>query len=471
MLVCALVFLSLSLLITAQTVVPSSGNVIKIGRTVGETGDEVPYSLLQDSYLNFFFNYTNNVLGGIEVGGEKYQIEQVVYNSASDCTDTGILYQRLCTVDKVNFLLNTVTDGCPAGPQAAENYSIPMINGGDFSFEFLHPTGFNWTFTTTPNILLGIRPCLIDFYNAGARSGMMGSEILYLGFVGNINDTVNELFPGFNLTIYPPLDQTSIDGNSTYRQYLDPLIKEWQKIDADIFIGGAGTDGTVNLVNAMRENKYNVKGQYQIAGPNYQNVRNQLGWEGYGLATATNFDKSFNFTDPFFGNTSNFVQLFEAYFQTEPDSTAAAYMLPGLIALAAIQKAGSLDPDLIHEALATLNITTFTGPVSFSPDNVIDNFQSYCYQISSTGVYNIIGEPTFPNNKPNITYPYTVIYPPGYFPGPDYRTRNIILIVCFSAGVPIIAVIAYGLYFLKTHHILVFGKEAVVSTGWEGANP
>ena len=459
--------LFLSVLVRAQIIGPTTGNIIKIGRTVGETGDEVPYSLLQDSYFDFFFNYTNTVLGGIEVGGEMYQIEQVVYNSASDCTDTGILYQRLCAVDKVDILLNTVTNGCPAGPQAAENYSIPMINGGDFSFTFNYPDGLNWTFTSVPNIFLGIRPCLLDFYNAGARSGILAvTEILYLGFVGSINATVNELFPGFNLTIYPALDQTSIDGNNTYRKYLDPIIKDWQKLEADIFIGGAGTDGTVNLVNAMRENKYNVKGQYQIAGPNYQAVRNQLGWEGYGLATATNFDKSFNFTDPFFGNTSNFVRLFEAYFQTEPDSTAAAYMLPGIIALAAIQKAGSLDPELIREALANLNITTFTGPVSFSSTGVIDNFQSYCYQISSTGEYNVIGSPNIPNNKPNITYPYVVTYPPGFFPGPNYRTRNIILIVCFCVGVPIIAVVGYIFYFIKNNHILIFSRKEVEGDGF-----
>ncbi len=53
---------------------PTTGNIIKIGRTYAQSGAEVPYSTSQDAYLQMLFNYINNVLGGIMINGVKYTV-------------------------------------------------------------------------------------------------------------------------------------------------------------------------------------------------------------------------------------------------------------------------------------------------------------------------------------------------------------------------------------------------------------
>lgn len=454
---------------TASIVSSQTGNVVKIGYTANLVGSEVPYGPEQYNIFKWVFNYTNHVLGGIDIGGVNYKFEQVVYNSASDCEDEQILYERLVTVDNVDILLNAATPDCEAPPMVAAQYGIPIINSGDYSYLFSSPHGNNWTFTLTPSIFTINTPCLLDMYNAGARSAILAlTPILVAGFVDAVNATIQSSMPGFKILDYEVLDQTKIDGNSTYEEYLNPLIDKWQAMNADIFMGGAAVDGTYNLLLAMRKKKYNVKAQFHYSGVNVQSVRQQVGWLGNGLLTENIFGANFKYTDPVFGNTTNFATLFEQEFGFEPSTFEFVNAMAAILSYSIVQKAQSLDPNVLRQTLINYDGVLCGGPLQFNEYGFQKFYNGYCFQIDSNGQYNVINSTISPDRQAKIIYPFDVVYPNGFFPVPNYRARNLGLGIGLGVGVPLlVAGIVALLYFKRNYYVLCFGKhEAKVDSNW-----
>jgi branched-chain amino acid transport system substrate-binding protein len=108
-----------------------------------------------------------------------------------------------------------------------------------------------------------------------------------------------------------------------------------------------------------------------ITGPAYREFIDGLGPLANGVTTSSWWHHSTTYSsDDVWGSTQAFYDDFRATEHADPDyvhaSSAAA-----LIALQkAIEKAGSLEPDRIREALASLDITTFYGPIRFGANGM-----------------------------------------------------------------------------------------------------
>lgn len=464
-------FLIISILISvvvAHNLPPDTGNTIKIGYTYGASGSEVPYGPEQFQIFQWTFNYTNYVLGGVNIGGTKYLLEQVVYDSASNCEDTLILYERLVTVDNVSLLLDTATPDCESGPIIAAKYGIPIINSGDYSFLFQNPKGNNWTFTLTPNALLFNQACLLDLYRAGARTAILAlTPILVESFVLGVNFTIQQYMPGFKIINYEVIDETQIIDNTTYSNYLNPLINKWQKLNADVFMGGTSIAGAKNFLTAMRKAKYDVKGQFHYADIDTEVVRSQLGWLANGIITEGIFDPTFTFTDPVFGNTSNVVKLFTKAFGFQPSTFEFVNIMAVVVAYITLQNAQSTDPYILRETLFATNVTLVGGHLEFDQYGLQKYFNGYCFQITDKGVYSVINDSVTPNVIPHIIYPYVVTYPPDFFPKPNYLPRDLGLGIGLGVGVPLIILsIVFALYIRHRFHFLVFDRDEVKGETW-----
>jgi branched-chain amino acid transport system substrate-binding protein len=65
------------------------------------------------------------------------------------------------------------------------------------------------------------------------------------------------------------------------------------------------------------------------------------------------------------GTAQAFEQAYKAKYNAEPSYQAADAAACGVAYQAAIQAAGSVDPQKVRNALATLNIMSFYGPITF----------------------------------------------------------------------------------------------------------
>jgi len=67
-----------------------------------------------------------------------------------------------------------------------------------------------------------------------------------------------------------------------------------------------------------------------------------------------------------FGTASAFEQMYKAKYNVEPSYQAAESAACGLAFQFAIEKAGSIDPQKVRDALANLDVMTFYGELKFN---------------------------------------------------------------------------------------------------------
>jgi branched-chain amino acid transport system substrate-binding protein len=82
-----------------------------------------------------------------------------------------------------------------------------------------------------------------------------------------------------------------------------------------------------------------------------------------------------------FGTTEAYNRAFEAKYKTVPDYVEASASACGVILQLAIEKAGSVDPKAVRDALAAMDVTTFYGPVKFGPTGQIVSLKPPVFQL------------------------------------------------------------------------------------------
>ena len=82
-----------------------------------------------------------------------------------------------------------------------------------------------------------------------------------------------------------------------------------------------------------------------------------------------------------FGSTEAYNRAFEAKYRTVPDYVEASASACGVILQLAIEKAGTIDPARVRDALAAMDATTFYGPVKFGSTGQIVSLKPPVFQI------------------------------------------------------------------------------------------
>jgi branched-chain amino acid transport system substrate-binding protein len=82
-----------------------------------------------------------------------------------------------------------------------------------------------------------------------------------------------------------------------------------------------------------------------------------------------------------FGTTENYVRLFKEAYKADPDYAHASASVSGALFQMAIERAGSIDRQKVRDALASLNVMTFWGPVRFGPTGQITSLEPPVFQI------------------------------------------------------------------------------------------
>ena len=119
-----------------------------------------------------------------------------------------------------------------------------------------------------------------------------------------------------------------------------------------------------------------------IAGPAYQDFIDATGQSSENLTSAAWWHPAEQYDGKdIFGSTSNFVKLFRAKYNSEPDYGQASAALCGALFQLAIERAGSLDRDKVRDELAKLDVLTFFGPVKFGPNGQINSLDPPVFQI------------------------------------------------------------------------------------------
>jgi branched-chain amino acid transport system substrate-binding protein len=338
--------------------------VIKIGAPLALTGGLADEGKKQQIAYDMWLKRVN-AAGGINVGGKKMKVELLMFDYQTDEKRAQALAEKLITQDKVHFLTAPFGSGhtkVVAG--VAERYGIPVM-ASVASSESVFNQGYKNLFgTLAPNggIVANMVTMFTKQFPNAKKVAILGREDVFpramaaemKGYAEKAGLTIvyNEFYPVGTLD------------HAAAMSKIKAAAPDW------IYVTGY----TQDLVLARKQmSELGVKAPIitMITGPSYKEFTDALGPLADGVTSASWWHHALTYkTSDVFGSTAEFYKEFVGRTKSDPDyvhaSSAAA-----LIALQmAIEKAGSIDKDKVRAQLATLDVSTFYGPIKFGPNGM-----------------------------------------------------------------------------------------------------
>jgi branched-chain amino acid transport system substrate-binding protein len=355
--------------------VAQAQDVIRFGAPLPLTGALAPEALKQKQGYDLWADEVNK-RGGISVGGKKQRVEIVYSDYQSNTARAVQTAERQITQDKVDFLFGPFGSGAAkAASTISERYGKPTIAATASAIQ-VYDQGYKYLFGTfTPNDTL-TNP-LADIVKkqlpAGAKVAILARNDLFpLQIAQELEKSAKDR--GMNVTFFEKYAINTMDHSAALSQ-IKAKNADW------IFITGY-TNDLVLLRKQMADQRITAPVVTMIAGPAYKEFIDATGAGAENISSASWWHPAVRYqgTD-IFGSTANYVKLFEAKYKATPDYANASASVAGALFQMAIEKAASIDPVKVRDALASMNVMTFWGPVRFGPTGQIESLQPPVFQI------------------------------------------------------------------------------------------
>jgi branched-chain amino acid transport system substrate-binding protein len=349
--------------------------VIRFGAPLPLTGPLAPEGIKQQQGYDLWAEQANKA-GGISVGGKKYKVEIVYADYQSNTPRAVQTTEQMITQDNINFLFGAFGSGAAkAASTVSEKYKVPTIAAAASSSQ-VYDQGYKYLFGTfTPNDTLTTP--LTEIIKAKAP------DVKKVAILAR-----NDLFPlaiaqemeksakanGLEVVYFEKYAIGTLDFSATLSQ-MKSLAPQW------IFVTGYIND-LLLVRKQMVDQEIKAPVVTMIAGPAYQDFIESAGQTAENITSASWWHPAERYDGKdIFGSTENFVKLFKEKYKSEPDYGQASAAVCGALFQMAIEKAGSLDRDKVRDALASMDVVTFWGPVKFGPNGQINSLEPPVFQI------------------------------------------------------------------------------------------
>ena len=307
-----------------------------------------------------------NAAGGVTVDGKQHKLALKILDNQSDVNLSVRQYTQLVTQDKANFLLGGFASNFQlADSVVSEKYKIPMVQGGGASNE-IFSRGFKYIFGT-------LAPASNYF---GSTVQMMGKldpkpekvALLYAddSFDVSVAEGTRPLLKdgGFETVV----DERYSSNTSDFSTLLSKIKSE--QADA-VLVAGHETE----ILNFGRNAKS------LAVAPKLYSFTVGVPSEDFRTALGTDADYAFGMSawlpeaslkDRWFGDAAQFAAEYKAKYGYDPDYHAASGAADVETIVMAIEKADSLDPQKVRDALAQSNFDSLYGPIAFAENGQIN---------------------------------------------------------------------------------------------------
>jgi branched-chain amino acid transport system substrate-binding protein len=355
----------------------SAADVIRFGAPLPITGPLAPEAVKQQQGYDLWAEQANKA-GGITVGGKKYKVEIVYADYQSNTPRAVQATEQMITQDNVNFLFGAFGSGAAkAASTVSEKYKVPTLAATASSSQ-VYDQGYKYLFGTfTPNDTLTTP--LTQIVKAKAP------DVKKVAILAR-----NDLFPlaiaqemeksakasGIEVTYFEKYAINTLDHSASLSQ-IKSLAPQW------IFVTGY-TNDLLLIRKQMVDQQMKAAVVTMIAGPAYQEFIDAAGQSAENISSAAWWHPAEQYAGKdIFGQTSNFVKLFRAKYNSEPDYGQASAALCGALFQLAIERAGSLDREKVRDELARMDVVTFFGPVKFGANGQINSLEPPVFQIQN----------------------------------------------------------------------------------------
>ena len=333
-----------------------------------------------------------NADGGVKVDGKAHKLALKLYDNQSDVNLSVRQYTQLVTQDKVNLLLGGFASNFQlADSVVSEKYKIPMVQGGGASNE-IFSRGFKYIFGTL-----------------APASDYFGSTVQMMKALKEPPKSVALLYAddSFDVSVAkgtrPLLQQASFElamderysSNTSDFSTLLSQIKA-KHVDA-VLVAGHETE-ILNFVRNAKSLAIAPKLYSFTVGVPSADFRKALGKDADYAFGMTAWLPEASLKDRWFGDAEQFAKAYKTKYGYDPDYHAASGASDVEALVMAIEKANSLDPQKVRDALASIHFESLYGPIAFAANGQI-NLPQLVIQVQGgqvTEVYNAKGFVTPP---------------------------------------------------------------------------
>lgn len=362
-------------LMTAFAGAAFAEDVIKVGAPLPLTGPLSPEGVKQQNGYKLWAD-TANARGGIKAGGKTYKIEIVAVDYASNTPRAVQTAERLISEDKVNFLFAPFGSGAAkAASGVSEKYGIPTMAATASSSQ-VYDQDYKYLFGTfTANETL-TEP-LADIVTAKDKA------IKKVAILAR-----NDLFP---LAIAQEMEKSAksrkLEVVSFERYAIGTMdhsaaITQMRAANPDWVFATGYINDLILIRKQMADLGLKAPVITMIAGPAYKEFVEATGPLAEGVSSAAWWHPAVRYKGKdVFGTTEAFNALWEKTYGTPADYAEASAAAAGAILQLAIEKADSIDPKKVRDALASIDVETFYGQVKFGANGQITSLQPPVFQI------------------------------------------------------------------------------------------
>jgi branched-chain amino acid transport system substrate-binding protein len=330
------------------------GGSVPLSGAAAETGLNV-----NNGYITAA-TYLNDVLGGVEVAGEKYRIELKLFDDASDPARATTLIQRQID-DGTDFFLGSFGSNIVL-PTAAitERARKPMVQTGGGS-DAIFTRGFKYAFGMYPRATRQFAAAAALFKTL--QPAPQTYSVIYT------NDAFSKTAAeGVRLSCdeagFRQLDSFELPQKPTD---VSSVLGSVRANLPDLLVCVMHDQDSLLVARQMIASGTNPKLLFQGLGPQLASFRDALGKYADTLLCSTYWDESVPYKDKFFGDSKKFAEYYRGKF-TRPiayhTAGAAACILTYLLAM---QQANSIKPEAVRDALAAADYETFYSRIKFTP--------------------------------------------------------------------------------------------------------
>ncbi|NNC40072.1 MAG: amino acid ABC transporter substrate-binding protein, partial [Acidimicrobiia bacterium] len=336
---------------------PMFAGTIRLGAAVSDTGKYAREGQDTRQGYDLWLDWVNNEYGGIDVGGERYQVEIVYYDDEGDPDTAASLVEKLVTEDEVDYLLGPYSSGLTMSTSAiAEKYNVIMVEGNGAS-ESIFERGFKNIFAVLTPAGNYTQSALKALADQGATSVVIAYEDT--AFPTSVAAGAEKWAIEYGLEILAiesyPKDVADVSN----------IITTFKNADPDVFVGGGHFNDALLFVRAAKEQGWTPDAMVITVGPSNPDFAAEVGTDANFILGPTQWERTMGYSDEYFGTAEEYAQRYETLWGEPPSYQAAESTATALSLHLAIEAAGVLDTDAVRQALYDLDIVTFYGPINF----------------------------------------------------------------------------------------------------------
>jgi branched-chain amino acid transport system substrate-binding protein len=333
---------------------------IVFGASLAATGRDAREGTLTKEGYDFWKDWIN-AHGGLKVAGKSYQVDIHYADDESTPATSAKLVEKFINEDHASFILGPYGSATTyAAAAVVERYKVPMVQGNGASEKI-----FNQGYTYTFGVLAPARRYLEGVVDMALHQTPRPKTvaIVYANdlFSKEVAQGASDFATAHGLSVVYfnkyPADTTDVS----------TIVSAIKASSPDIILNGGHLQDALLLQKAFKEQSVTALAYGYSVGPDTPDFRTALGSDANDVFGGTQWSVSAKYKGApgFISTSAQYAKAFEARYGHAPDYHNAESTASCLAFQYAIERAGSLDPKKVRDALAALDVVTFYGLLKF----------------------------------------------------------------------------------------------------------